>query len=69
VKEVSVFLAALHRAEAEVLNRFVLFDFNVLPTDHKMLSLATYEDTMEPAKSNGPSGRREADDVGKFTIT
>jgi len=67
---VPVFLAALHRAEAKtlstagilntakILNTFVLIAFNVFPTEHKTLSLATLEDTMEQVKLDGFSGRR-----------
>ncbi len=63
----SVFLAALHQAEAEVLSTFVLIDFDVFASEHKMLSLATLEDIIDRAKSDGYLGRREADEVGKFT--
>ena len=61
---VSVFLAALHQAEAkilntaEILNTSVRIAFNVFPTEHKSLSLATLEDTMEQVKPDGFSGRR-----------
>ena len=63
----SMFLAALHQAEAEVLGTFVLIDFNVFPSEHKMLSLATLEDIMDRVKFDGYLGRREADEVRKFT--
>lgn len=63
----SMFLAALHQAEAEVLGTFVLIDFNVFPSEHKMLSLATLEDIMDRVKCDGYMGRREADEVRKFT--
>jgi len=57
VKEVSVSLAARHQAETKILNTPVIIAFNVFPSEHKTLSLATLEDTMEQVKPDGSSGR------------
>lgn len=62
----SVFMSALRKAEAEILGTFVLVDFNVFTGEHRMLSLATLEDIMDRAESDGYFGRREADEVRKF---
>ncbi len=44
----------------------MLIEFFVFPTEHKKLSLATLEDIIEQAKSDGYSDRHEADEDGKF---
>ncbi|MEQ8711350.1 MAG: phosphoribosyltransferase family protein [Rhodospirillales bacterium] len=62
----SVFMSALRRAEAEILGTFVLVDFNVFTGEHRMLSLATLEDIMDRAESDGYFGNREADEIRKF---
>lgn len=63
----SMFLAALHQAEAKVLSTFVLIDFNTFPSEHDMFSLATLKDIMDRAKADDYLGSREADIVGEFT--
>ena len=63
----SMFLAALDQAEAEVLSTFVLINFNVFPSEHKMFSLATLKDILDQAKTDDYFGPREADEVEKFT--
>ena len=62
----AMFLSVLRQAEAEVINTFVLIDFNVFPNGQKMLSLATLKDVIEQAITSGYLSRHDVDEARKF---
>jgi len=61
-----VFRAALQRAEATVLDTFVLIDFDVFPTDHACLSLAKLGDIIGAAKADGSLGQSDVVEIEAF---
>lgn len=61
-----VFLKALQRAEAEVIETFALVDFNVFPTEHTLMSLACLRDIIERAEITNYLGQPELAEIETF---
>lgn len=62
----STFNAALKKAEAQVAATFVLINFDIFPTEHNMLSLASLKDIIQCAETHEYLGSRELDEVRSF---
>lgn len=63
----AVFEAALQRAEAEVVNTFVLIDYDVFPNRRPLLSLAKLADIIAAAEAANYFGERELAEIHRFT--
>jgi len=62
----TAFRTALQRAEATVLDTFVLIDFDVFPTNHTYLSLAKLSHIIEAAKESGYLGANDVAEIENF---
>ncbi len=62
----STFHVALKKAEAQVAATFVLIDFDIFSTEHKMLSLATLKDIIKSAETHEYLGPRDLEEIYKF---
>ncbi len=63
----TAFRTALQRAEATVLDTFVLIDFDVFPTNHTYLSLAKLSHIIEAAKESGYLGANDVAEIENFS--
>lgn len=62
----AVFLNALHRAEADVMETFALIDFDVFPTGHTHMSLAKLQDVVEHARGAEYFGELTLSEIDSF---
>lgn len=62
----TVFLKALQRAEAEVVDTFVLVDFGVYPTGRSLMSLAQLPDVIARARTDNYLGAPELAEIDRF---
>jgi orotate phosphoribosyltransferase len=62
----TVFRTALQRAEATVLQTFVLIDFGVFPTEQTYLSLAKLAHIVDAAKESGTLGPNDVAEIETF---
>jgi len=62
----TVFRTALLRADATVLDTFVLIDFDVFPTEHTYLSLARLGHIIDAAKACGTLGPDDVAEIEAF---
>ena len=62
----STFYTALNKAEAHVAATFVLVNFDIFPTEHNMLSLASLKDIIQCAEKQEYLGPRELDEIRTF---
>lgn len=62
----AVFRAALQRAEATVLDTFVLIDFDIFPSEHTYLSLAKLSHIIDVAKDSSYLGPGDVAEIEAF---
>ena len=63
----AIYEAALCRAQATVVNTFVLIDYAIFPSDRSLLSLATLTDVIAAAKTTNYLSDRDLTEIQSFT--